>query len=66
MDRELALRGAALAEERQQRHQVQLGRDDELEAVKRRAERAHVALEAGECRRRIPGNARALERGDEE
>jgi hypothetical protein len=60
------LRHAALLEERRQRHQVQLGRDHERDPVERRAQRAHVPLEAGERRLAISGDAGALETGDEE
>ena len=45
---------------------MQLGCEDELQPVERRAERAHVTFELLERRGRISGNARRLQCRDEE
>jgi hypothetical protein len=45
---------------------MKLGRDDQLQPVEPRAERTDVTLELLERPGRIPGDARGLQRCDEE
>src|SRR5207248_10057876 len=64
-DREVEWRRVIL-EERRQRHQVQLRREDELQVVERRTKRADIPLELLERRGRVSRNARCLQPCDEE
>src|SRR5207237_4932617 len=67
VDRELLLRWEAVRiDQRRQGHQMKLGSDHELQSVERGAERTHVTLELLERSGGIPGDARRLQRCDEE
>ena len=57
---------SVLLEERRQRHQVELRRDDELQAVERPTERADVPFELLERRGRVARHACRLQSRDEE
>ena len=66
VDREVVRRRAVVVDQTRQRHQVELGHDDELQPLEGRAQRADVPLELVERRGLIAGNSRRLQRGYEE
>jgi hypothetical protein len=66
LDGALLHRAGALVEHRRQRHQVELGCEGELRAIEELTQCMHAPLELRERRLRVVGDARRLERGDEE
>src|SRR5207253_5921418 len=60
VNREVERRGVFLLEQRRQRHQVELRRDDELQPVEGRAERADVPLELSERGLAVAGDTGRL------